>query len=849
MNLEETSKNLGLMWLHFFALLSAFTFSSAASALTSVNADTVFMPTSGLVTLPLCSNTIIYDSGGPNGDYAPSSGGGILIPSPAFGSIVITGSYSIQCFGNDYFSLYSAQTPSPPSDDTYLGAYNCNGTISFTSTPGQSLIIYFVSDSAVQSSGFELCVTYTDMNCGIVNMPLDSGYQFPCGTGLNLFDDGGESNNYAPNNTSYVELTNSGYSTIQLQGTYDLGPGDSISVYQGTLELNELITSFIGSGNIDLLSWNGMDFIIYFYSDAVGESAGIDLTVTYNGFCACWPEEIVAPNIIQIPPTIYSVADSDCGAHIIWTEPLGYDNCTNVTFESNYSPGDYIIGPQNTITYTFFDAWDNSTTATIDVVFIDVTPPIISIAEPEITSTSNIGECGVAVAWQNPIFSDACDENVVFWSTHNSGDYFDIGDHTVTFYAIDMAGNVDSANMQIHVIDNISPLVTCPSDTTICAGSSLDYAGVLVTNSCENWTSAIQTSGWPMNEPYPADTITNCFEASYSVGNVSQCCFTVASVASINLPEEEITSVSTASECGTIVTWPEPAISNICGQIAEVWSTHNSGDYFELGDHNVTYYSMDMNGNIDSVIIQIHVIDNDIAPVITCPSDTTICAGTSLDYAGVLVIDNCENTLPAMQTSGWPANESYPESTITNCFQGSDSDGNTSYCCFTVTALALPSVSLTAPNDTLCFEIGSMTLIGEPVGGTYSGPGVMNGTIDASVAGIGTFNYTYAFTDLWNCSAEATIPIVVDACIGISEEKNNRPTIIYPNPANDKISLHIEGQSTVLIYDMTSRLIHSSTAYDGLNFIHVGHLTRGTYNLQISNHQTSRIETLQLILK
>ena len=48
-----------------------------------------------------------------------------------------------------------------------------------------------------------------------------------------------------------------------------------------------------------------------------------------------------------------------------------------------------------------------------------------------------------------------------------------------------------------------------------------------------------------------------------------------------------------------------------------------------------------------------------------------------------------------------------------------------------------------------------------PIGGTYSGTAVSGGQFDPSVAGPGTFEITYTYTDVWGCTSSSTNTIYV----------------------------------------------------------------------------------------
>jgi hypothetical protein len=73
----------------------------------------------------------------------------------------------------------------------------------------------------------------------------------------------------------------------------------------------------------------------------------------------------------------------------------------------------------------------------------------------------------------------------------------------------------------------------------------------------------------------------------------------------------------------------------------------------------------------------------------------------------------------------------------------------------------LPNVQLTGLNSTYCTSDGIVGLNGSPIGGSYSGPGVINGTFNPSLAGNGTHIIAYNYTDNNGCSNTASVTLNV----------------------------------------------------------------------------------------
>src|SRR5688572_3651083 len=79
----------------------------------------------------------------------------------------------------------------------------------------------------------------------------------------------------------------------------------------------------------------------------------------------------------------------------------------------------------------------------------------------------------------------------------------------------------------------------------------------------------------------------------------------------------------------------------------------------------------------------------------------------------------------------------------------------------TVSVNARPVVTIN-PLGAVSIHAAPITLNGgQPVGGTYSGQGVINGQFDPALAGLGTHTITYQYSDINGCSNQATGTISV----------------------------------------------------------------------------------------
>jgi hypothetical protein len=99
----------------------------------------------------------------------------------------------------------------------------------------------------------------------------------------------------------------------------------------------------------------------------------------------------------------------------------------------------------------------------------------------------------------------------------------------------------------------------------------------------------------------------------------------------------------------------------------------------------------------------------------------------------------------------------------------------------TIIANPVPVVTLDSFHK-LCINNGAVVLTGgQPAGGTYSGPGVVNGVFDPAAAGAGTHTITYTFTNPQGCSNNTTATIRVSPLPTISLA--NLGTVCISTPA------------------------------------------------------------------
>ncbi|MBE0638161.1 MAG: T9SS type A sorting domain-containing protein [Bacteroidales bacterium] len=139
---------------------------------------------------------------------------------------------------------------------------------------------------------------------------------------------------------------------------------------------------------------------------------------------------------------------------------------------------------------------------------------------------------------------------------------------------------------------------------------------------------------------------------------------------------------------------------------------------------------------------------------------------------------------------------------------------------------------------------------GSPAGGSYSGPGVVEGWFSPEIAGLGLHMLTYTYTDQNGCENSAEQNVLVDECTGIEEYGRNFS--IFPNPGKGDFFvipdftiqnsvIKIFNNSGETVFCMTEVNLVSNEAFR----LDLKHVPSGVYLLQIGNDT----RTQKLIIK
>lgn len=170
----------------------------------------------------------------------------------------------------------------------------------------------------------------------------------------------------------------------------------------------------------------------------------------------------------------------------------------------------------------------------------------------------------------------------------------------------------------------------------------------------------------------------------------------------------------------------------------------------------------------------------------------------------------------------------------------------------TIACLDTASINPIGDNDTLCIGSVIFSLEGFPIGGSFSGMGVVDNDFESDLAGLGSHMIYYNYEDDNGCSSTDSIEVMVVDCLGVNKENKNRITI-YPNPFRDYTKLKFDKELAkgyaVIIHDILGEEVYRNEEVTGGQLIlNKQELGTGIYLLSIKNNDHT-VFTAKLIIQ
>ncbi len=516
------------------------------------------------------------------------------------------------------------------------------------------------------------------------------------------------------------------------------------------------------------------------FNPATAGTGTFTLTYTYTDTWGCTNTENFVITVHDIPSVSITNLPADMcensSPHTLTGNPAGGTFSGTGVSAGSFDPATAGTGT-HTITYFYTDTYGCSNSTTEDVTV----HPVPSVSFSGLPSTLCENDAAVSLSG-NPAGG-------TFSGPGLSGDSFDpatagTGNHSITYTYTDAWGCTNSETQSVEV----RPLPVV-SFSGLANGYCITDSPVTLVGSPPGGTfSGPGISGSQFNPSGAAagiHTITYNYTDSYGCSNTDNQTTEV----------EDIPVVSI-----------DPVSTDMCLNDAAVSLTGNpsggtftgpgiSGSTFDptsagTGTHTITYTYVTTYGctNSSTVDITVHNI-----PVVSlsglasdyCEEDTTVSltanpAGGSFSGQGI----SGSSFNPSVAGAG--------NHTITYTYTDTYGCSNTDDA--TTTVHALPAVSMNVPADA-CVDETSVSLSGNPSGGTFSGTGVSGSTFDPSAAGTGNHVITYNYTDANGCSNSSTasitvhdLPAVSMSGLGSNYCDNDIPVTLTGTPAGGTFS-------------------------------------------------------------
>ncbi|XP_072014222.1 hyalin-like [Amphiura filiformis] len=311
---------------------------------------------------------------------------------------------------------------------------------------------------------------------------------------------------------------------------------------------------------------------------------------------------------------------------VTWTEPTATDNSgmmPNVT-QSHRSGDSFPVGTTQ-VTYTFTDQAGNEATCLFSVTIVigqDSDPPVVTGCLKPLNITIPVGSASMTVTWAEPTATDNSGLMPTVTQSHQPGDNFSVGMTLVTYAFTDLAGNEAMCVFMVTLVEGND---TEPPVITKCPQSFSQNVAVGTVSTNVTWTEPTATDNSGLtptvtqshrsSDSFPVGITQVTYIFTDQAGNEAMCLFIITIVAIEDNTPPMISNCPTpvnhtvpTNTSSRVVTWQPPTSEDDSGQVVDVFSTHQSGDSFRVGETQVVYIFTDQAGNSATCIFTVTIV-------------------------------------------------------------------------------------------------------------------------------------------------------------------------------------------------------------------------------------------------
>ena len=234
--------------------------------------------------------------------------------------------------------------------------------------------------------------------------------------------------------------------------------------------------------------------------------------------------DTIKPVIYSQSPTVYLDANGQAMLNVPQVDSGSYDNCSIGSIflsDSLFNCG--LVGV-NDIYLMVSDVNGNIDSSIVSVTVADTIKPLV-FAENYQAYLNLAGEFTLGVNLINASATDNCDVDSIYLSST----YFScahLGINYVSVYASDVNGNIGTIEIEVEILDTISPIITyCPEDIVSC-DSIINYEIPMAEDNCLNVNSVL-TNGIESGARFDIGITAIQYTMSDTMGNSVTCDFNV----------------------------------------------------------------------------------------------------------------------------------------------------------------------------------------------------------------------------------------------------------------------------------------------------------------------------------
>jgi gliding motility-associated-like protein len=342
------------------------------------------------------------------------------------------------------------------------------------------------------------------------------------------------------------------------------------------------------------------------------------------------------------------------------------DDCPDYVVTQNPSPGTVVTNGLTAITLSVIDAGGNNSSCSFNLQVDENINPVISCP-------ASISTCDSIISYVLPTYSDNCEAslNQIDGSGLGSGSVFPVGITTLTYQAIDSAGNTATCSFSIERKESPSPAVISQDTLYLCDVTSGVLQAAPIVYGVGTWSliEGIATFNNPLSSitgvnNLLSDTVIVSWTVSTATCGLNADTLVII-ISEAPLPTE---TLDTLMACNDIVvnlfgdapligigTWSTSSGASILDEHSPISQASN----FDPGWSSFIWTIS--NGNCPATSDTLHLFAT--PPVSINQADTILCLGSEISLSGSELVD--------LQTASWSfyegsGNFSAPNETSTN---------------------------------------------------------------------------------------------------------------------------------------------------------------------------------------